>query len=285
MKIIKMPIYFLLKDKHINDTILTLTELLKIKEKNIALDFSGLKEIRKEELLVLFAQLEKSILIHKNRFFRKGSLPSEKKLKALLNSSLKFYHYNKKIDIKEISDLEKEKLINPKLIDTIVKDLKKIGIKDYYYPFNVFLTELIGNAVEHGIENKNINWWLIHEIDRKTKTVKYTFVDMGMGIIDSHKKAGLPFKYFLFRNKQIVLDALFGILGSSTKVSNRGRGLPQLREMIEAEFVENLVLITNSVSLNFKNGLFVATKIPDFVGTYYSWTISQNNYQKWKNIK
>ena len=32
--------------------------------------------------------------------------------------------------------------------------MKKIGIKEYFTPFNVFLTELIGNAVEHGIENK-----------------------------------------------------------------------------------------------------------------------------------
>ncbi len=283
MKTIKMPKSFLLKDGSMRNTILTLSKLIETKNKEIAIDFSEIQELEKGDLMVLFAQMEKSIITHRNKLFRKGRLPSEKKIKTTLLSADKIFHINKAIEIPEISDAEKEKLLSPRLVDDIVKDLKKIGIKEYYYPFNVFLTELIGNAVEHGIENKNINWWLTHEIDRKNRIVKYTFVDMGMGIINSHKKAKLPIKYYFFSDKRIVLDALFGKLGSSTKMSYRGRGLPQLREMIENGLVANLTLITNNVSLNFQNGVFIANKNPNFVGTYYSWTIDQNNFQKWKN--
>ena len=100
------------------------------------------------------------------------------------------------------------------------------------------------------------------EIDRNTKVAKYTFVDMGSGIVASHKKAGLPIKYFLLGQKQIVKDTLFGRLGSSTKVSNRGKGLPQLRDMIERHIISNFVLITNNVSLTFENGSFVAKTNP-----------------------
>jgi hypothetical protein len=142
---------------------------------------------------------------------------------------------------------------------------------------------LIGNAVEHGIENENINWWLTSEIDYGSKTAKYTFVDMGLGIIGSHKKAGLPFKYYFINDHRVVLNALSGKLGSSTKEPNRGKGLPQLNEMIVKEVVSNLIIITNNVSLNFRNGSFVTTSNPNFVGTYFSWTIDHNNYQKWKN--
>jgi hypothetical protein len=283
MKIVKLPSFFLLKDKYLSPTILSLAQLTKRKEKEFEIDFSELKEMRKGDVMVLYAQIEKSIIINKNKIYRKGSLPTIKKIKELLMSPSIIHHEKKKIELPEISDSEKEKLLYPKLIDIIVNDLKKIGIKEYFYPFNVFLTELIGNAVEHGIENRNINWWLTQEIDRQTKVTKYTFVDMGLGIIDSHKKAGLPLKYMFLKKKKILLDALNGKLGSSTKQSNRGKGLPQLREMIEKEYVTNLILITNSVSLYFQNNIFFTKKNPNFVGTYYSWTIDQNNYQKWKN--
>lgn len=280
-----MPKSFLLQDLHIKPTILALSKLIESKEQELAIDFSEIQELRKGDLMVLYAQMEKSIISNKNKLYRKGSLPSGKNIKGLLLSADKIFHINKVIEIPEISDAEKEKLLSPKVVDSIVNDLKKIGIKEYYYPFNIFLTELIGNAVEHGIVNKNINWWLTHEIDRKRKIAKYTFVDMGMGIINSHKKAKLPIKYLFLKNKHIVLDALLGKLGSSTKMSYRGRGLPQLREMIENGYVSNLTLITNTVSLNFQNQVFIANKNPNFVGTYYSWTIDQNNYQKWKNTQ
>jgi len=287
MKIIKIQEYFLLKDKQIKPTILTLSELIRTRGKEIGVDFSRMKETRKGDLLVLYAQAEKSIITYRNKLYRKGSLPSDKRIKKLLLSSYMMFHVNEptKRKLSEITDAEKQKLLNPNLIDSIVKDLKKIGIKEYYYPFNVFLTELIGNAVEHGIENKNINWWLTQEFDKKNKIAQYTFVDMGLGIVDSHKKAGLPFKYFFLRNNRIVLDAFFGKLRSSTRQSNRGKGLPQLREMIERQYITNLHLITNSVSLHFKGGAFETRKNPNFIGTYYSWTVDQNNYKKWKNIK
>ena len=80
-----------------------------------------------------------------------------------------------------------------------------------------------------------------------------------------------------------MLDALYGRLRSSTKKSYRGRGLPQLREMIENEFVSDLVLITNSVSLHYQKGVFNANTNSNFIGTYYSWTIDLNNYQKFIN--
>ncbi len=286
MRVIKLPDYFLLTDRHSKSTIISLSKLVEFSEIELGIDFSQLQEIEKGDFMVLIAQLEKSILSQKNKIFRHGKLPDNKRIKELLTKPAdQIFHVDKALTLPKITDSEKAKLINPDLIDSIVKDLKKIGIKEYYYPFNIFLTELIGNAVEHGIENKKINWWLTHEINRKNKIARYTFVDMGLGIIESHKKAGLPLKYYFQRKENVVLDALFGRLGSSTKLTNRGRGLPQLRGMIENGFVENLVLITNSVTLKYSNGVFETSRNPNFVGTYYSWTIDQNSFQKWKNIK
>jgi|WetSurMetagenome_2_1015567.scaffolds.fasta_scaffold44829_4 hypothetical protein len=285
MKILKVPKYFLLKDNHINRTISFLRKLITSYDKAIGIDFSNLKETRKGDLMVFMAQIEKSVIAHNKQFYRAGKLPTSRQAKKLLLFSGKMVHDYKPLPSSVLSDEKKATLVNPRLIDGIVKELRKVGINEYYIPFNTFLTEIIGNAVEHGIENKKINWWLIQDIDRVKKTIIYTFVDMGNGIIDTHKKAGLPIIYWIKRDSSIVLDALYGKLGSSTKKTYRGRGLPQLRRMIEAEIVSDVVIITNKVSLSFKNNCFSSMKNPNFVGTYYSWTINQNNITKWKSLR
>ncbi|MBA4240189.1 MAG: hypothetical protein C0448_05655 [Sphingobacteriaceae bacterium] len=285
MKVVKLPSRFLLTQKHINVTISILNELVKDGEKELAIDFSGLIDMRKGDLLVLIAQSEKATIDKKIKLYRTGGIPNVSRIKKLFTAKSVFFHVNKTIEPSNLTDAEKENLVNPDIIDSVVKDLKKIGIKDYYVPFNIFLTELVGNAVEHGIKAKNINWWLTHEIDRKNQTVIYTFVDMGMGIINSHKEAGLPFRYNFVKHENIVLDSLYGRLGSSTKEPNRGRGLQQLKDMIEKELISNLVLITNTVSLEYIDGTFVANNNPNFVGTYFSWTISKENIKKWKSVK
>lgn len=278
---IRMPINFLLKGDYLNDSIKFLSELTKLKNKKIALILYDLINLTQSEVIVLAAQMEKAIQFKSNQVFIDGGLPKNRKIKEMFLKSVGGWHVNRPISVSEATDLEKEKTIPPGIIDDIVKDLKKIGFKEHFIPFNEFLTELIGNAAEHGVENKNINWWMHHHIDRKKRIATYTFVDMGTGIINSHKKAGIHWKYFFLNDRKIVLDALYGKLGSSTKMKNRGRGLPQLRDTIEKELVSNVVLITNTVNLCFENGKFIANTNADFVGTYFSWTINEKNYQKW----
>jgi len=283
MKIIKIPITFELKNNSLKNSISTLIKLVIPNRDSLAIDFSRLEITSKGDLMVLIAQLEKSIITKHNKIYRRGKLPTGKKVKELLLSSMDLVHVNKDITVNKLDESEKAKLLNLNIVDSIVSGLKKIGIKEYFIPFNEFLIELIANAVEHGIENKNINWWLTHEIDQKNKEIKYTFVDMGLGIINSHKKAGLPIKYFFLQNKFVILHALYAKLGSSTKETNRGRGLPQLRLMIEKGFFSNFVLISNNVSLHFRNNQFMSSNNRNFVGTYYSWTIDKKCFEQWRN--
>lgn len=61
--------------------------------------------------------------------------------------------------------------------------------------------------------------------------------------------------------------------------------MPQLFEMIQNDYISNVVLITNKVSLYFLNGDITVGKNCNFAGTYYSWTVNYDNYQKWKQSK
>lgn len=72
-------------------------------------------------------------------------------------------------------------------------------------------------------------------------------------------------------------------MGSTTRQPGRGNGMPLILENIEKEWISNFFLITNSVSLRYIKGDFRILNTPFFIGTYYSWSISKNNYLQWKN--
>ena len=112
----------------------------------------------------------------------------------------------------------------------------------------------------------------------------YVFVDMGKGIAGSHKEAGLPFKYLFLGDKYIVQDSFSGSLISSTKQSNRGKGLPFIKDLVEKGIISDFQLITNRVCLEYVNEEFVYERIPNFDGTYYAWSINIENFNKWKSI-
>lgn len=274
-----------MENEHICEAIRTLSMMIGNDKDCYELDFSRVKNLRRGDLMVLVAQIEKSIK-RGNQLIRIGNFPDGKKIRLMMAHIFNVKH-DKTIhwQINDANDFQRAKNLIPEVLAQIVNDLWKIGIREYFYPFNTFLTEIIGNAVEHGIKDKEINWWLDREVNRTENTIKFTFVDMGKGIVESHKKAGLPFKYIFSSDSKVVLDSFSGQLRSSTKLPNRGRGLPQLMEMIEKEWVSDLVVITNSVSLQYKDDNFVVTEIPNFRGTYYCWTINSNNFQKWKSSR
>jgi hypothetical protein len=281
MQFVKFPRIFSLREGMIQ-TINSLSKLTNLNSSEIILDFSQIEEMSKGDLMVLIAQIEKGQLTFKNNFKRHGNFPHKQSVRKLLTTTTMFFHQNTTIESYLLTDFDKEKLLIPDVVDSTVVTLKSIGIKDYYFPFNSFLTELIGNAVEHGIKQKKINWWLTHEVDRKTQSIRYTFVDMGMGIISSHKRAGLPLKYMFLQDKNVLLDSFSGKLRSSTKETFRGKGLQQFSEMIVKEHISDVFVLTNKVSLCYENGEFITNNNPDFVGTYFTWTISKENVKKWK---
>lgn len=260
-----------------------LRKMIKLPHKNIILDFSSVTDISKEGYMIIMAQGEKAFYRGKSIFL--NSIPLQNKKVAYVifgkNDSQKTYHNYTKLTKDDHNPFFQSSRIHPGITLSIEKELKKIGIKDYY-EFNSLVTELLGNAIEHGIAQLNINWWMYHYKDKTTKTITFVFVDMGIGIIDSYKKAGLPSWYHKESDVELLLDALDGKLGSSTKQPNRGKGMPQLKHMVEKKWISNFTLTTNTVSLRYIDNKFVSMQHTNFVGTYYSWTINKENYLIWR---
>jgi ABC-type transporter Mla MlaB component len=281
-KTIKLPQQFVFKNENLRTMVDVLVRLSKLWRKKIHIDFSRVTQVRKGDLMVLIAQLEK--LDIKRKQIRFKNIP--KNLRGLFNEKVVHFQANTNI----LNNANFAKKINPTIVENIIRDLSKLGINKnsihghaFYERTKALLTEIMGNAVEHGIRNRDINYWLTSEIDNRQLIV--TFVDMGKGIAHSHKKSRLPLKYRImgiFSDNKIVVGSLFGKLPSSTQQPNRGNGLPEIRTIIENEFVSEFILITNRTLIQYKDNAFISTKIPNFEGTYYCWTISKNNFEKWK---
>ena len=280
---LKLPKSFVMDMEHVGEVIPIFRSLVKRPAEDIILDFSQVTDIDEGAILALIAQGQKAEDLNpdKNIKIEVATILSDK-VWALLSKNKNYKH--KHLDLRKNKlKPESDNRISPDDVDELVSELSNLGFVSYYNPFYDFMIELMGNAVEHGIRNKDINWWLWRERDIKGKCYRYVFVDMGVGILGSYKKAKTV-PLYPFRDKcSLLIEALNGRLGSTTGQRGRGRGLPQIMDIVKKEYVSDFFLITNCVSLQHKNGKFITKKVPNFVGTYCSWSISKKNYNAWKD--
>lgn len=287
-KSIYPPRHFLMSlgDKH--NVISFIRKLYKINSPLI-IRANRIIEISEEAFLVLKAQVEKKQVEENSHpvivssygsqqvfyFFRKNLSPRIKEKAAHTEIHVR--------NNPNIYGLQYADNVNTDIIDEVVANLSKIGITEYFEPFYDFLVELIGNATEHGIKDSKINWWFKYYIENQC--IKFVFVDMGIGIIQSYKDSKIPLKYHFINDKYILNDSMNGILGSSTKESNRGRGMPFIKQLVEKGYISDFLLITNNVSVEYINEKFVYSRNKEFIGTYFSWTITKENFELWMNSK
>lgn len=280
---IKFPEKFLMDIDCLNKVIPALRKIVTKPTDEVTLDFSNVSDISEGAYMAMLAQVEKAAS-HNKKVFLKASTIKTLKVWQILTKDKSYKHKNVEISNDVLGAEFANKLYTDE-VDELVEELKKLGFTSYYQPFYDFLVELIGNSVEHGIQHKNINWWLWRERDSRKKCFRYVFVDMGVGIINSYKESQiLPFMSFLNKQK-LLLDAFDGRLGSTTGMPGRGRGLPQIKDIVEKGLLSDFVLITNNVSLQYKENKFITSNNPNFVGMYCSWTISKSNFTVWKNIQ
>lgn len=280
-KHIHLPKYFYMRKGYLKQVINTLNKIVRYPSFEIYLDFSPIEEITKGSYMVLLAQAEKALSSGKQILIH-NDFPKSKKVLDVLSEQKKYVHKN--INLTATNAISTD-TVDTVVVSDILSDLRRIGINEDYQIFYDFLVELIGNAAEHGIQNKKINWWLLHYRVPEQKSFQFVFVDMGVGIINSYKRSKLRHRIILRRSSWIIRQAFDGKLGSSTGQSNRGRGLPLIKHCVEKGFISNFMLITNNVSLHYANKELQISRNPNFVGTYLSWTVSKENFISWKNSK
>lgn len=146
------------------------------------------------------------------------------------------------------------------------------------------LVEAMSNTINHADKEKaNINWWLYYFIDENEKTIKYSFIDLGIGIFksasfNSYRRFA---NIFVPGNSLLVKPFLEGKIISSRENDNEisGKGVRQIINCAKnPEFIK-FSIITNDQIINVKEKTSQSLSY-NFDGTFIHFEVSYS-----KNIK
>lgn len=172
---------------------------------------------------------------------------------------------------------------------TVGKEIKRAvkhltGVEESFRPVFSMAQEMCANSIEHANQDTGKKNWLFaiyYEADR----VIFTMTDIGQGILSTLKKKADQILVDTLRRTDVdVLDRAFEKkYQSATSDKNRNKGLPKIKRINDEHYVDNLMVITNNVLLNFndeKKSEILETK---FHGTFYYWELTNNCIDRWKN--
>jgi len=138
--------------------------------------------------------------------------------------------------------------------------------------------EMLRNVCDHAFQVDNkIFWHLGVSHIEEENTVKFSFVDNGIGIIKKYyeNNSWKQVKDHFKSNAKILENAYKKGIESQTGLPWRGEGLPTIFELYDDNIITNLVVITNNVYLDFDKNRVEEINVP-FSGTYYFWKINKS---------
>jgi hypothetical protein len=112
--------------------------------------------------------------------------------------------------------------------------------------------------------------------------------DIGHGILETlRRKAGqIIFDVLKLKDNIKILDGAFNKkYASVTTDINRNKGLPKIRKIVTNNYVNNLIVITNNVFLNFSNEENSKILNKRFKGEFYYWELNKKCIDIWKSRK
>ncbi|GEP52281.1 hypothetical protein FNO01nite_29530 [Flavobacterium noncentrifugens] len=142
------------------------------------------------------------------------------------------------------------------------------------------LVEAMSNTLHHAHKVSNINWWLYYYLDKETKTLKFSFIDLGVGIFksasfDSYRNL---IKSFTPGNQILVKPFLEGKIISSRETDKAisGKGVKQIMDCAKLAEFAKFIIITNDVKIDVKTQQ--SEQLSDnFAGTFIYFEISVTN--------
>lgn len=168
--------------------------------------------------------------------------------------------------------------------DAVKKAMANIlGKESVYPPVYEDMLEISANSVEHANDYRFEKNWLI-SISVERNVLHFILADTGLGILANlrKKKAQVIRDWFVKNDADVLIDVFNRQYQSITGEVNRHKGLPVIFESFKDGFISDLMVLTNKVMIDFKT---CEAKIlhKGFNGVLYSWTISIDNYNNWRN--
>jgi hypothetical protein len=252
----------------------------------IRFDISEIDELTTDAIALQIARI-KDANFHKNKGIL-GNAPNNPKLRELFLQS-GFYNYVQTNGLKpQIRDTTLiHKITDNKVEPLIAKEACLSGLRhtfgneEIFDPLYDIIIEIMQNTNNHaGDERGKYDWWLHIYNDPNSKSSKYTFLDLGVGIFESlpartFKEKTLAEKLGLSHNVDLVEPLFNGEIKSRTGRPERGKGIPQVYESSKDKSFSKFFLVTNDVFVNLKT-LETKKLKNSFSGTLFYWELKQN---------
>lgn len=250
------------------------------KGKNLNINMEEVTEIGNGAISMLLSVINelgnKAILI-------KGSKPNDIVARSILEKS-GFFRYIKTIISDENSNSKStilrtgdNKTPPTELVVEVRKAMETVwGVNARCPRLYGGIFEMFRNSCDHAFKNTEpITWHLGLTHMEDENIVKFSFVDNGIGILNTIKSGIIKTVFNLFRDNSDLLSTAFkdGI-ESRTGLSWRGKGLPSIYEMLTDNIITKLIVISNDVYIDFDNNILKNLPV-SFSGTYYYWEINK----------
>ncbi len=223
-----------------------------------------------------------------------GNMPINTECKQLI-FDYGFFDHVKLLQTKKIKKNNNKNLLiergfaktdNEKIGEEVRKSVEYLtSMKSSYRPVYSMIQEICANSIEHANKESHKKNWLF-SISYEENLVKFVVTDIGEGILGTIKK---KLKQTLrdtvtFTND---IETLIGVFEkryqSSTFDNNRNKGLPKIKKINDYGYIDNLIVLTNNVYLNFNDSSKQLKLRTSFSGTLFYWELQINNIEKWKN--
>lgn len=184
-----------------------------------------------------------------------------------------------------------DKIVDQELSDKLIYQASKLIWGQPYRCTGVqkVFIELMQNTNNHASLRGPMehHWYTTVTYNREANTACFSFIDYGVGIIQSiNKNEKGKFWTALSRIKNILNPKNNGeflkllldgsIHKTATNEYYRGKGLPGIYKAFQDNKISNLVVITNDAFANCSRNEY-KTLSKEFEGTYIYWELNQNN--------
>lgn len=281
---VNAPISLSLKHEYVDDMLEFVKRVKKIasETKFVKLHLKDVKYIGEGGIAMLLSVMTESL---KNGTMFQGLKPTCENCKAILERSgfYKLLHGQKNVTSDDITILttgSHDSNID-RLLPAVHKAMETIWGSPGRCPILVGgIGEMMRNSIDHAYREEDpVAWHLSVSHFKEKNTVKFSFVDNGVGIIERYSETDKPLlnslRVKLKTNHSILKEAYQNGIKSRTGLSWRGTGLPTIYEMFEDNVISNLVVITNNCYLDFERDQFEKLSV-SFSGTYYYWTMDKS---------
>lgn len=263
------------------------------RRRKVFVNLERVNKVTNESLGLLVSNM---MLFQQQKIDFNGNFPIDERSKAIVIKSgfLEQLYKGKRNSVNNVGSsiyTHAAATSNAEVVGAIIESCSRFLWQESYYYDGVYnaIVELMLNTFEHAneIEGKQ-KWWLTVTKDEENSKCTFSFLDYGRGIITTlqdaqHKHHStivdkILSKFGSFTNRDAILlqEVLEGALVISEKDSAQyGNGLHSIyRDMVD-NLLDNVIIITNNVYADLKNGLYQTMKVR-FNGTFISMEINKN---------